>query len=106
MPNYRGKNKSQKIYYIKNSINCILENGAYSDKNYQCQMNKKSDNYNEFEKQLVTLAYKQKKMLGIELQKEIFEYLSNDEQLIEYLKTNDTSALEMLKEMKKNAKRL
>jgi hypothetical protein len=74
---------------IKEVVNCILEHGAYSDKNYEMQMSKKSKNYNENEKLLVTMSYKFKKFEGEKLQKELFEFLSKNVEFLEYLKTND-----------------
>jgi len=106
MVNHRHKGRISRINSIKEDINCILENGAYSDKNYQSQMNKKSDNYNEFEKSLVTISYRNKQFLGKKLQKEVFESLYNDKEFLDYLKINDIGTYEMIMRMKELAERL
>lgn len=86
---------------IKEVVNCILEHGAYSDKNYEVQMAKKSKNYNENEKLLVTMSYKFKKFEGEKLQKDLFEFLSSNKEFLDYLKMND---LELYYEVEKMMK--
>jgi hypothetical protein len=94
MVNHRNKGMVNKINHIKESLNCILENGAYSDKNYQNQMNRKSDNYNEKEKLLVTMGYRYKQFNGEELQNQLFNEMINDKKYMEHLKINDKNLYE------------
>jgi hypothetical protein len=81
--------ETHKISIVKELMNKILENGAYSTINYERQMSKKSKNYNEFEKKLVTMGYRFKKYYGEKLQKQLFNYISQDKEFLDYLKSND-----------------
>ena len=91
-----------KLYDVKKAVNGILENGAYSDKNFEKQMNKKGENYNIVEKNLVTIAYMYKKYNGEKLQKELFDSIKNDKEFIEYLKSKNKDIYNILKEMEEN----
>lgn len=104
MPRHRTKGKISDISLIKETLNCILENGAYSDKNYQSQMNKKSDNYNEKEKLLVNMGYRYKQFQGEKMQDELFEQLISDKEYIEHLKINDNCLYETIMEYYKRKK--
>jgi len=88
---------------VKEVMNSILENGAYSDKNYERQMTKKFKNYNENEKLLVTLSYRFKKFEGEQLQKQLFKYITENKDFIEYLKINDINLYNQISELIKNA---
>lgn len=79
-------------------MNLILEHGAYSDKNYNMQMTKKSKNYNEFEKLLVTMSYRYKKSEGEKLQKELFKFLVGNKDYMDYIQQTD---LELYQEIKR-----
>jgi hypothetical protein len=104
----RGKNAcSQAIAFklnrVKELSNLILENGAYSDSNYQRQMTKKGKNYNELEKTIVLATYKYKKFYGEKLQEELIELLITDKELLEHLKATDMETYEIVMEMRKYA---
>jgi hypothetical protein len=88
-----------KIEDIKNAVNCILENGAYSDRNFESQMSKKSKNYNPIEKEIVELGYRYKKFIGVKLQHEILDYLQGDDEFIEYVKINDLDLYNRIQEI-------
>lgn len=83
-------------------MNCVLEHGAYSDKNFERQMNKKGDNYNNQEKRLLELSYKYKKFRGELLQKDLMEYLVTDKEFLDYLRINDLDLYNIIKELIKN----
>jgi hypothetical protein len=95
-----------KIENIKELINCILENGAYSNSNYNRQMSKKSHNYTEFEGKLVTLGFRFKKCYGEKMQKALFGMITEDKEFLEYLKINDQALYYMVEEMCKIDTRL
>lgn len=92
-----------KINVVKGLMNKILENGAYSTINYERQMSKKSKNYNEFEKKLVTMGYKFKKYYGEKLQRELFDYISQDKEFLENLKSNDMELYTEIMDLMKHA---
>lgn len=87
--------KSQ-IFDIKDTVNNILENGAYSDKNFNVQMNKKGNNYNMQEQLIVAMAYRQKQFLGEQLQKEFIDRFKENTEMLEWLKNNDNKLYEII----------
>jgi hypothetical protein len=94
-----------KLEDVKRTVNSILENGAYSDKNYQVQMNKKANNYNPDEQILVTAGFLLKKHLGLKLQRELLNMISSDEEFLQYVKSYDESLYEQIKGMINNDKK-
>ena len=101
----RGRRSgSQAIAYklnrVKELSNLILENGAYSDSNYQRQMTKKGKNYNELEKMIILATYKYKKYYGEKLQEELIELIITDEELLEHLKATDIETYKIVIEMR------
>lgn len=92
-----------KIEDIKNAVNCILENGAYSDKNFESQMSKKSKNYTVVESDIVELGYRYKKFVGLKLQREILAYMQSDNEFIEYVKSTDLNLYNKIQEIVCNA---
>lgn len=95
--------ETHKITIVKELMNKILENGAYSTINYERQMSKKSKNYNEFEKKLVTMGYRFKKYYGEKLQKQLFNYISQDKEFLDYLKSNDMELYTDIMDLMKHA---
>lgn len=89
---------------IKEVMNCILEHGAYSDKNYNQQMVKKSSNYNDFEKLLVTMTYRYKKFEGKKLQQQLFDFLKDNKDYLDYIKTMDTELYDRIMEINNNGR--
>lgn len=81
--------KKNKIMEIKKLTNCILENGAYSNKNEQRQIAKSGDNYDAQEKTIVHLGWKYRKFLGRKMQTEMLDLLKADEEFLEDLKVQD-----------------
>ena len=81
--------RKQKIGEVKRIINCILENGAYSNKNEQNQMVKKGDNYNPKEKVLVRMSWRYRNFLGRQMQDALIEQFKNDTEFLTDLKDND-----------------
>ena len=91
------------IYSVKKAMNCVLEHGAYSDKNFERQINKKGENYNNQEKRLLEVVYRFKKFRGEVLQKDLMGYLLSDREFLDYLRTNDLELYKIIEELIKNA---
>jgi hypothetical protein len=82
----RNKQKSE---HIKELTNLLLENGAYSDKNMNNQLVKQGNNYTNDEKLLVELSWHYRKMIGLDVQKELLTTFKNDKNFLEFLKENN-----------------
>lgn len=87
------------IYNIKKIINCILENGAYSNKNSKIQIAKGSSSYNPAEKILVKTAWKFRKLQGKIMQSELKKYLDRKKDFLAYLKNEDEDLYNELREL-------
>jgi hypothetical protein len=94
------RNIADKLNRVKELSNLILENGAYSDKNYERQITKKGQNYNELEKMIILSTYKYKKFYGEKLQEELIELIITDLELIEHLKITDFETYKIVMEMR------
>jgi len=81
--------KKNRIMDVKKLVNCILENGAYSNKNEQRQIAKSGDNYDTQEKTIVHLGWKYRKFLGRKMQSEMLDLMKEDEEFLEDLKLQD-----------------
>lgn len=87
------------IYNIKKIMNCILENGAYSDKNSKVQISKGSSTYNPAEKVLVKVAWKFRTQQGKIMQSELKRYLEKKKDFLGYLKQEDEELYNELKRL-------
>ena len=81
--------KKNKIMDIKRLVNCILENGAYSNKNEQRQIAKSGDNYDQQEKTIVHLSWKYRKYIGRQMQSEMLHLIKMDDEFLKDLEVND-----------------
>lgn len=81
--------KKNRIMDIKKLVNCILENGAYSNKNEQRQIAKSGDNYDQQERTIVHLGWKYRKYLGRKMQSEMLNLMKGDDEFLEDLEIKD-----------------
>lgn len=85
---------------VKRIVNCILENGAYSNKNEKTQMAKGMNNYNPAEKILVEASWKFRRFHGVILQNILKDFLSSNKEFMDFLKEEDEALYESLQELK------
>ena len=80
-------------------MNCILENGAYSNSNEKVQLTKGANNYNPQEKILVKTSWKFRKLQGRMMQEGLKTYFEKNKEFLAFLKNDDSELYNELKEL-------
>lgn len=91
--------RKNEIFNIKKIVNCILENGAYSNDNEKMQLVRGANNYNPQEKILVKTSWKFRKLQGKMMQEGLKTYFEKNKDFLAFLKTEDEELYGDLKEL-------
>lgn len=90
----------KQIIDVKKLVNCILENGAYSNKNEKMQIAKGINSYNPQEKILVQTSWKFRKFHGLIMQQQLKEFFEGDKHFLSFLEKEDNELYSKLLELK------